>query len=654
MSNHSLLTQKHADSMVGRIAKAHRSEKAEAHARLLDVLVSLEEAGQAHLLGVIADKLPDAEVIEMLLSKPDLAEMLSSRLAAVALLDCLLALMATAPDRLEPLQALFALVLREEEGARRDKLSGSEDSDQSQEFLGSPEQLPPLEQQDEEPLRVQYVRLCRDKIEAGGSEADASFGLLHQILDMCRSLKQHGTISAQEYDETFSQLNPTHDTSIVTIIIDSFKAILEQDLAKPTVMTKLQPRLALLTALIQLSSHGHNFGIDQLENLLLIFIQQHPDYFDVFLEWFSMLASSLDSQLTRHAFLLLSEHEHFGKLSLTGFNAFKQLFIQVNELEAESTAYTYSGPSLSVSTLALDGLAALWKAALSGSGEAGEAARTLLRTVYFEYSVSTNGSHDQLLLATFRCLGFCSLALSEALPDTTQHRTPDEFQISGSPDQRRSFDPVELIGSNFTCWSVPIAENALALLEECLKHTEHEQQCPSHHSSHFGTPLQIEVDTKRLVSNGGSGVGTKPHSWESSSFTIVTHTNATVACFKASILEKLGFKGQANAFLKFGGKYDPRGDQDSTPLKGSTLAQAGLIDGSLEYKVYATLLPQTTLPQPAVTPVANAVMDVCLLYTSDAADEEDSVDLGGRRIIKKKKKKKCITNILVKIQQTDR
>src|SRR5678815_6184462 len=33
----------------------------------------------------------------------------------------------------------------------------------------------------------------------------------------------------------------------------------------------------------------------------------------------------------------------------------------------------------------------------------------------------------------------------------------------------------------------------------------------------------------------------------------------------------------------------------------------------------------------------------CLLYTSDAADERSSVDLGGRRIIKKKKKKtiKC-------------
>ena len=36
----------------------------------------------------------------------------------------------------------------------------------------------------------------------------------------------------------------------------------------------------------------------------------------------------------------------------------------------------------------------------------------------------------------------------------------------------------------------------------------------------------------------------------------------------------------------------------------------------------------------------------CLLYTSDAADERSSVDLGGRRIIKKKKniKKKKTQN----------
>ena len=38
--------------------------------------------------------------------------------------------------------------------------------------------------------------------------------------------------------------------------------------------------------------------------------------------------------------------------------------------------------------------------------------------------------------------------------------------------------------------------------------------------------------------------------------------------------------------------------------------------------------------------------EVCLLYTSDAADERSSVDLGGRRIIKKKKQRieeGCIT-----------
>ena len=41
-------------------------------------------------------------------------------------------------------------------------------------------------------------------------------------------------------------------------------------------------------------------------------------------------------------------------------------------------------------------------------------------------------------------------------------------------------------------------------------------------------------------------------------------------------------------------------------------------------------------------PVVQAVADslsgcrTCLLYTSDAADERSSVDLGGRRIIKKK------------------
>ena len=42
-----------------------------------------------------------------------------------------------------------------------------------------------------------------------------------------------------------------------------------------------------------------------------------------------------------------------------------------------------------------------------------------------------------------------------------------------------------------------------------------------------------------------------------------------------------------------------------------------------------------------IAPAASSTSDrnPCLLYTSDAADERSSVDLGGRRIIKKKKTK---------------
>ena len=43
-------------------------------------------------------------------------------------------------------------------------------------------------------------------------------------------------------------------------------------------------------------------------------------------------------------------------------------------------------------------------------------------------------------------------------------------------------------------------------------------------------------------------------------------------------------------------------------------------------------------------------MNSCLLYTSDAADERSSVDLGGRRIIKKKTTAKswCGRNLIQK------
>eukprot|EP00656_Telonema_subtile_P009737 TRINITY_DN145_c0_g1_i2.p1 TRINITY_DN145_c0_g1~~TRINITY_DN145_c0_g1_i2.p1 ORF type:complete len:104 (-),score=15.92 TRINITY_DN145_c0_g1_i2:37-348(-) len=48
--------------------------------------------------------------------------------------------------------------------------------------------------------------------------------------------------------------------------------------------------------------------------------------------------------------------------------------------------------------------------------------------------------------------------------------------------------------------------------------------------------------------------------------------------------------------------------------------------------------------------VVKAQSPACLLYTSDAADEEDSVDLGGRRIIKKKKKEKLRWRISIIIE----
>ena len=46
-------------------------------------------------------------------------------------------------------------------------------------------------------------------------------------------------------------------------------------------------------------------------------------------------------------------------------------------------------------------------------------------------------------------------------------------------------------------------------------------------------------------------------------------------------------------------------------------------------------MPRKQIEQSRVLTVR---MTDCLLYTSDAADERSSVDLGGRRIIKKKNK----------------
>ena len=54
--------------------------------------------------------------------------------------------------------------------------------------------------------------------------------------------------------------------------------------------------------------------------------------------------------------------------------------------------------------------------------------------------------------------------------------------------------------------------------------------------------------------------------------------------------------------------------------------------GSAERQIWLTRrYPRELLP------ATDMLYRLCLLYTSDAADERSSVDLGGRRIIKKKK-----------------
>ena len=64
--------------------------------------------------------------------------------------------------------------------------------------------------------------------------------------------------------------------------------------------------------------------------------------------------------------------------------------------------------------------------------------------------------------------------------------------------------------------------------------------------------------------------------------------------------------------------------------------------GTLAWDIFFVSLVIITIPFLTADVIADRApkLSICLLYTSDAADEEESVDLGGRRIIKKKKKYK--------------
>ena len=74
---------------------------------------------------------------------------------------------------------------------------------------------------------------------------------------------------------------------------------------------------------------------------------------------------------------------------------------------------------------------------------------------------------------------------------------------------------------------------------------------------------------------------------------------------------------------------------DAAPVNGVLKFFTGL-DESLMERL------QKAFPDARLVKAFNS----CLLYTSDAADERSSVDLGGRRIIKKKQRKKKINNRL--------
>ena len=60
----------------------------------------------------------------------------------------------------------------------------------------------------------------------------------------------------------------------------------------------------------------------------------------------------------------------------------------------------------------------------------------------------------------------------------------------------------------------------------------------------------------------------------------------------------------------------------------------------IDQEVSKLIATQYARAKELLTQYAEQHHQFCLLYTSDAADELDGVDLGGRRIIKKKKKKK--------------
>ena len=79
----------------------------------------------------------------------------------------------------------------------------------------------------------------------------------------------------------------------------------------------------------------------------------------------------------------------------------------------------------------------------------------------------------------------------------------------------------------------------------------------------------------------------------------------------------------------------------SRPVDGGFIWKYDLwVNGRTSMEIRRSELPAfwEAITCPVLLFVGGESHSRCLLYTSDAADERSSVDLGGRRIIKKKKK----------------
>ena len=93
----------------------------------------------------------------------------------------------------------------------------------------------------------------------------------------------------------------------------------------------------------------------------------------------------------------------------------------------------------------------------------------------------------------------------------------------------------------------------------------------------------------------------------------------------------------------------PRGWQDELhQIAGTWAVRKDLVATSVTSReTPGAVIPVTTVD-------GGDLSKACLLYTSDAADERSSVDLGGRRIIKKKKKKqKQLSTVIHRLLEHD-